>query len=115
MATQALRIIALGFPLYAFGMVMSQSFTERATPDPDRDQPVRVLAVRDSTSHTCWPTTALSYRGGIRGRDGGVLRAGPRQRMAIPSRQVEDEAGLRMWREGRKPPWGQARWCRIRV
>ena len=64
-ATQALRIIALGFPLYAFGMVMSQSFNGAGDTGPRPDQPVRVLAVRDSTAYVLANHTALSYRGGF--------------------------------------------------
>ena len=73
---------------------------------PRLDQPVRVLAVRDSTRIRAGQPHGAVVSRRIRGRDGGVLRAGPRQRMAIPSRQVEDEAGLK-WREGRETGRGQ--------
>ena len=96
MATQALRIIALGFPLYAFGMVMSQSFNGPGdTWTPTWINLFVFWLFEIPLAYVLANHTALSYRGGFVAVTVAYC-AGPRQRMAIPSRQVEDEAGLRM-------------------
>ena len=60
----ALRIIALGFPLYAFGMVMSQSFNGAGDTRP-RPINLFVFWLFEIPPHTLANHTALSYRGGF--------------------------------------------------
>jgi Na+-driven multidrug efflux pump len=88
---EAIRIIALGFPMYAWGMVLTQSFNGAGRHlDPDAHQH-RLLLVLGNPAGACAldPLRVRAERSVHRDR-GRFLNSRHRKRCAVSTREVED-------------------------
>ena len=86
---------ALGFPLFAFGMVITQSFNGAG--DTWTPTWINVFVFWAFEIPLAWllsTQTSLGYRGGFVAITAAVLCAGAGQRLGVSAGQMEGESGL---------------------